>query len=184
MYSDNILNFQESTTILNARTKIVWKLIEYTTYIYYIYTHTLKAHSISKVNLSKESATGSSVYNCNFIKGINNDESFHIQEDFHDIFYKLLCTVLFLYQRVSVFPLQTLFFLTQARSVQPMLGYLKRFFLTEICFSVHITYYSVNFTWFVLFTYQKSHDRPLFKPSARFAAILNSLKINILTRLK
>ena len=33
MYSNNILNFQESTTILNARTKKVWKLIECTTYI-------------------------------------------------------------------------------------------------------------------------------------------------------
>ena len=32
MYSNNILNFQESTTILNACTKKVWKLIEYTTY--------------------------------------------------------------------------------------------------------------------------------------------------------
>ena len=28
MYSNNILNFQESTTILNAYTKKVWKLIE------------------------------------------------------------------------------------------------------------------------------------------------------------
>ena len=33
MYSNNILNFQESTTILNACTKKVWKLIESTTYI-------------------------------------------------------------------------------------------------------------------------------------------------------
>ena len=32
MYSNNILNFQESTTILNACTKKVWKLIECTTY--------------------------------------------------------------------------------------------------------------------------------------------------------
>ena len=30
MYSNNILNFQESTTILNARTKKVWKLSECT----------------------------------------------------------------------------------------------------------------------------------------------------------
>ena len=34
MYSNNIVNFQESTTILNACTKKVWKLIEGTTYIY------------------------------------------------------------------------------------------------------------------------------------------------------
>ena len=32
MYSNNILNFQESKTILNTHTKIVWKLIESTTY--------------------------------------------------------------------------------------------------------------------------------------------------------
>ena len=33
MYSNNILNFQESTTILNACMKKVWKLIEGTTYV-------------------------------------------------------------------------------------------------------------------------------------------------------
>ena len=33
MYSNNILNFQESTTILNAHTKKVWKLIVCTSYI-------------------------------------------------------------------------------------------------------------------------------------------------------
>ena len=33
MYSNNILNFRECTTILNACTKKVWKLIEGTTYI-------------------------------------------------------------------------------------------------------------------------------------------------------
>ena len=34
MYSNNILNFQESPTILNAYTKKVWKNIEYTTHTY------------------------------------------------------------------------------------------------------------------------------------------------------
>ena len=34
MYSNNIVNFQESTTILNACKKKVWKLIEGTTYIF------------------------------------------------------------------------------------------------------------------------------------------------------
>ena len=34
MYSNNMLNFQASMTILNACTKRVWKLIECTTYIY------------------------------------------------------------------------------------------------------------------------------------------------------
>ena len=33
MYSANILNFQESTTILNACTKKVWKLIKGTSYL-------------------------------------------------------------------------------------------------------------------------------------------------------
>ena len=33
MYSNNIVNSQESTTILNACTKKVWKLIEYTMYL-------------------------------------------------------------------------------------------------------------------------------------------------------
>ena len=32
MHSNNILNFQESTIILNACTKIVWKFIKVTTY--------------------------------------------------------------------------------------------------------------------------------------------------------
>ena len=36
MYSNNIVNFQESTTNLNACTKQVWKLIECITYIYMI----------------------------------------------------------------------------------------------------------------------------------------------------
>ena len=35
MYSNNILNFQGSTTILNTCTKKVWKLIKGTTYICY-----------------------------------------------------------------------------------------------------------------------------------------------------
>ena len=33
MYSNNIVNFQEDTTILNAHTKKVWKLIECTSYL-------------------------------------------------------------------------------------------------------------------------------------------------------
>ena len=38
MYRHNILNFQESTTILNAYTKKAWKVIVCTSYIYiYIY---------------------------------------------------------------------------------------------------------------------------------------------------
>ena len=33
MYSNNILNFQASTTIVNAHTKKIWKLIVCTTYL-------------------------------------------------------------------------------------------------------------------------------------------------------
>ena len=39
MYSNNIVNFQESMTILNNRTKKVWKLIEWTTHTH-THTHT------------------------------------------------------------------------------------------------------------------------------------------------
>ena len=42
MYSNNIPNFQESTTILNACTKKVWKLIEYTKYISLLNYHFIK----------------------------------------------------------------------------------------------------------------------------------------------
>ena len=48
MYSNNILNFQESTTILNAYTKKVWKLIVYTSYIYiYIYIYRERERYVS-----------------------------------------------------------------------------------------------------------------------------------------
>ena len=54
MYSNNILNFQESTTILNVCTKKVLKHIECTTYIYtyiYIYIYS-REYSISSLALS------------------------------------------------------------------------------------------------------------------------------------
>ena len=43
MYSNNIVNIQESTTILNACTKKIWELIEGTTniYIYFIKLKTI-----------------------------------------------------------------------------------------------------------------------------------------------
>ena len=45
MYSNNTVNFQESTTILNAYTKKVWKHIEGTTNIYiYIYIYIICEH--------------------------------------------------------------------------------------------------------------------------------------------
>ena len=59
MYSNNMVNFQESTTILNARTKKVRKLIVCTSYIYiYIYTHTeLRSIYESKVGLKYRNET-------------------------------------------------------------------------------------------------------------------------------
>ena len=42
MYSNKILNFQESTTILNACTKTVWKFIEGTTYIFHLVCRTMR----------------------------------------------------------------------------------------------------------------------------------------------
>ena len=41
MYCNKILNFQESMTILNGHTKIVWKLIVYLVYIYILYPCTV-----------------------------------------------------------------------------------------------------------------------------------------------
>ena len=45
MYSNNILNVQDSTIILNACTKNVWKLIECTTYI--IISHAVRTTFLS-----------------------------------------------------------------------------------------------------------------------------------------
>ena len=39
MYRNNILNFQESTPILNAHTKKIWKLIVFTSYIFVLYIY-------------------------------------------------------------------------------------------------------------------------------------------------
>ena len=52
MYSNNILNFQESTTILNAHTKKVWKLIVCTSY-YMMVTSKMQdmLHALEKVNV-------------------------------------------------------------------------------------------------------------------------------------
>ena len=51
MYSSNIVNFQESTTILNACTKKVWKLIECTTYsyLYYFLIIQMSVHSVVRL---------------------------------------------------------------------------------------------------------------------------------------
>ena len=48
MYSNNIVNFQESPRILNACTKKVWKLIEGTTYIYMDLKNGIESDNIEK----------------------------------------------------------------------------------------------------------------------------------------
>ena len=53
--------------------------------------------------------------------------------------------------------------------------------LTKLYFSVYITHFSVNFTWFALLSHQILNNRPLFKP-LWFAAISNSPKTNNLVR--
>ena len=81
---------------------------------------------------------------------------------------------LFLYLRVSVFPLHGLSFPLRLLLTHQCLAHLLTFF-TKTCFSVHIPYSSVNFTSFALLSQQKFNDRPLFKPGALwYAAILNS----------
>ena len=56
MYSNKILNFQESTIILKAYTKQVWKLIEGTTYIRIRENtiHTMKEEKNKKKNSVEE----------------------------------------------------------------------------------------------------------------------------------
>ena len=57
--------------------------------------------------------------------------------------------------------------------------------LTKIFFSVYIIYSSVNFLWFALLSHQKFDNRSLSKPGDLwFAAISNSLKINVSMTLK
>ena len=46
MYSNNIVNFQESTTILNACPKEVWKLIECTMYFVASRNHSVSLNKI------------------------------------------------------------------------------------------------------------------------------------------
>ena len=46
MNSNNILNVQVSTLILNACTKKVWKLIEGTTYLMYMYEEDLALNNL------------------------------------------------------------------------------------------------------------------------------------------
>ena len=53
MYSNNILKFQDSTTILNAHTKNVWQLIVFTSYVLYIITNGVY-HSYGTSNLQND----------------------------------------------------------------------------------------------------------------------------------
>ena len=65
MYSNNIVNFQESTTILNACTKKVWKLIEGTMYIYlymYIYIYAVVFNRQLSDELSVDTGVKSAIF--------------------------------------------------------------------------------------------------------------------------
>ena len=101
MCSNNIVNFQESTTILNAHTKKVWKIIVCTSYIYmhahciyiniyiyilyiyiYIRTHThrwdiyiyIHTHTHTHTHIGSHTHTHTCVYMCQWC----ND--YHCQE--------------------------------------------------------------------------------------------------------
>ena len=151
-------------------------------YIYtHTYTHTHKGHLKNKVNFAPGVGFGKHFYSFTFFKEINSSGSFLISEDCqNDLLYWLLHLELFLYWRVSMFPLHRLF-LTQASGGKLIFNPLIRKFLTKTCFFIHISYSSVNFTWVALLNHQKFPDRPLFKPGTLwFVDILNSFKINIL----
>ena len=76
-------------------------------------------------------------------------------------------------------------FSTQAHHGKPRFSRVVNIFFIKICFSVHITNLSINFTWFPLFSLPKFQDRPLFKSGALwFATIFNWLKRNILGWIK
>ena len=77
MYSNNIVNSQESSTILNVGTKKVWKSFEYTTYIYiYIYIDIYVVHSISfqTLYIYIYIYIYSCVYECNGIEELEDEE--------------------------------------------------------------------------------------------------------------
>ena len=58
IYGDKIVNFQESTTILNACTKKVWKLIDVTTYVYqFLHSFWLIALSAGVVEYSDSTSS-------------------------------------------------------------------------------------------------------------------------------
>ena len=71
----------------------------------------------------------------------------------------------FLYQRINVSTLWTIFS-TWAHSDKSMFNPFVKVFFDKICFFVHITHSSVNFTWFVFLSHQRIDRRPLFKPRA------------------
>ena len=81
------------------------------------------------------------------------------------------------YNRVSVFSLNRLSFqfrFVVATHVLPICQH----FLIKKCYSMHITHFSVNFTWFVLLSHKRSDGRLLFKLGTLwFSAILIASKL-------
>ena len=55
-------------------------------------------------------------------------------------------------------------FSTQPHCGKSIFNSFVNIFLTKTCFSVHITYSCVNFTWFALVSQQNFNSRPVFKP--------------------
>ena len=63
----------------------------------------------------------------------------------------------------SVFPLIGLSFQFNFVKANLCLAYCK-YFLSKACFTMHITYSFLSFTWFALLSHKTLDDRPLFKP--------------------
>ena len=69
------------------------------------------------------------------------------------IFFTDCCTQNFFFTRQCVSSLWIVF-LTRVCSGKPMFNLFVKIFLTKTCFSIHIAYSSVIFTWFTFLSYQ------------------------------
>ena len=117
---------------------------------------------------NKEFAKGSTVYRCTIFKEINIDASSHVPEHWQgDLLYKLLCSELFLYRRVSVFRLHGLSFLHRLEEENPCLAYLRTCFsfsfsfYENMLFRAYRIFFWKKFTLFLLPSHNKSDDRHL-----------------------
>ena len=98
---------------------------------------------------------------------MNDDGSFHVPKGCqNDPLYWSQRPKPFLCRSVSVFLLHGLSFRLKLVIATPL------FFFAKIYFSVHVTHFSVNFTWFALLSQQKFNDRLLFKLGELFDFLL------------